>query len=208
MLLHLSRSYSAPPAGRALPRGRRRGVVGARATRAAPPLGGQPARAQAALPGQRRDAREHAAPAEGLCRFEGRFGPRGRRGGPAPPVWRRFRRRQHDAEPVPRAVPRDERAAARRRPGRAARGDVRGRLAAPAARARRRRGECGCAEEAAFRATRECGCAGSLLLGPDVAAAYAGSTDVDPGPSAGRRARWAGRSTPSSSARACVEIKR
>ena len=55
-----------------------------------------------------------------------------------------------------------------------------GRLAAPAARARRRRGECGCAEEAAFRATRECGCAGSLLLGPDVAAAYAGSTDVDP----------------------------
>ena len=36
-----------------------------------------------------------------------------------------------------------------------------GRLAAPAARARRRRGECGCAEEAAFRATRECGCADS-----------------------------------------------
>ena len=44
----------------------------------------------------------------------------------------------------------------------------------------RQRGECGCAEEAAFRATRECGCAGPLLLGPDVAAAYAGSTDVDP----------------------------
>ena len=118
---------------------------------------------------------------EGLCRFEGRF--RAAR----PP--RRARRRPFGVVFVGDSTMRNLFHALCLAMNVRQRGDDQGaqpvatcagRLAAPAARARRRRGECGCAEEAAFRATRECGCAGSLLLGPDVAAAYAGSTDVDP----------------------------
>ena len=119
---------------------------------------------------------------EGLCRFEGRFRA-------ARPPRRARRRRPFGVVFVGDSTMRNLFHALCLAMNVRQRGDDQGaqpvatcagRLAAPAARARRRRGECGCAEEAAFRATRECGCAGSLLLGPDVAAAYAGSTDVDP----------------------------
>ena len=55
-----------------------------------------------------------------------------------------------------------------------------GRLAAPAARASGAAASAAAPRRPPFARRARCGCAGSLLLGPDVAAAYAGSTDVDP----------------------------